>query len=686
MKLLHPKLSALKFVFILTFLFSCQLLFAGHLQKKCIIYHGKNANASELAICDDLKNDIENVTGQKVIILPEPEKINGEENYYLVGTFASSYLIHQMAGKNIIQWNSEGMGPSGGMIQYVKLGKTAIIVLAGITVAGEQNTVYEYSKTELGIDPLSYWTGFKPKKKIEKDWYKVNNRIVPSSVVPIICYFENDVDELANLHKPYLEYDMETWKGMVNSLRRIHYNAIQLFDMLGRAEFFNREPYKLLRPNYHTNLKLVDSMIDYAHLKGIRIQVDLSPGYEMKSLTDSEALCWTKYKQKWIDIWVYYLTQTPLGRADIFSLRPRNQVWDRAYVSSCGENKIQVFNEVYAALDSVLNIYKPQAEKLCICYDDGMEMFNNGFNPPKDFTVVWSDDGYCDFSRLPLSTKGYNFGTYVHAGFWENHTVHDPYPEKIDSVMNFMANKFQATHYIDVNGQTFRPFLLNLEAFGQWAYNPATFNGTNFYKDWCLYYFGRAAAPFAVSSMKALHQAQFGQNGYVQNLSEIKGLIAFLQKEEEGIKPGNNGFLNNKMRHSDLSVRVGFLKIALEEALKGLPEAKDQAGFYYDYIYLPALMYNQLLEFEKTLMYAAELKFNYTTGNRKKENLDRAKSLIIKASNQLKVVYATCLKGDENPKWATWYDPAKRRPNNGFPTLDMIASILINLNKMHSEQ
>jgi hypothetical protein len=682
MKLSHHKLNAFRLAFTLTFLLACQMLFAGHLQEKYIIYHGKNANSTELAVCNDLKNDIQNVTGQKVIVLPEPGKINGEENCFLVGTSGSSALIHQMEEKNTIQLDNKKMGARGGVIQYVKLGKARVIVLAGATVEGEQNTVYEYSKTELGIDPLSYWTGYKPKKKNERDLFKVISRIVPSSVVPVICYFENDVDELANMKKPYLEYDMETWKGMVNSLRRIHYNAIQLFDMLGRAEFFSREPYKKLRPNYHTNLKLVDSLIDYAHLKGMKIQIDLSPGYEMKSLTDGEAVCWTQYKQKWIDTWVYYLTQTPLGKADIFSLRPRNQVWDKAYVSSCGENKAEVFNEVYAALDSVLNIYKPNAEKLCICYDDGMEMFNDGFNPPKDFTVVWADDGYCDFSTLPVSTKGYNFGTYMHAGFWKNHTVHDPYPEKIDSVMSFMANKYNATKYLDVNGQTFRPFLLNLEAFSQWAYNPPEFNGGSFYKNWCSYYFGSAAVPFAIASMKALHQAQFGRNGYVQNLSEIKRLIAFLQEENKISQAGNKNALNNKNQFSDLPLRSRWVKIALKEAENGLAKTKDQADFYYDYIYLPALMYSQLLEFENTLLDAARLKIAYMTNDHPKDSLYKAKELMIKASTQLKTIYKTCLAGDINPKWATWYDPAKRRPNNGFPTLDMIASILANLNKM----
>jgi len=649
--------------------------------KKYIIYYGKNSSEVERETCEDIKHDLKELTSDDVTIAMEPENVSDSDAYYiLVGSPSSSHFINDFANKKLIDLSKSHPGPQVGLIQVIKNGKQKILLLAGSDAEGVQNAVYDFCSNDLGIDPLSYWTGYKPYIRKNYNPYNTSTRIIAPPVVPIICYFENDVDELANLHKPYLEYDMETWKGMVNSLRRIHYNAIQLFDMLGRAEFFTRNPYKKLRPNYHTNLKLVDSLIDYAHLKGMKIQIDLSPGYEMKSLTDSEAVCWTQYKQKWIDTWVYYLTKTPLGKADIFSLRPRNQVWDRAYVSSCGENKTEVFNEVYAALDSVLDIYKPDAQKLCICYDDGMEMFNHGFNPPKDFTVVWSDDGYGDFNSLPISTKGYHFGTYMHAGFWKNHTVHDPYPEKIDSVLSYMLKRYNAKSYIDVNGQTFRPFLLNLEAFGDWAYDPHSFNGEKFYHTWAVNYFGKICAPFAIASMKALHHAQFNRNGYVENLSEIKRLIGFLQGEKGINNQIMSGFINKIS--SDLVKRSSLIKTSVEEASLGLPKAKDQADFYFDYIYLPALIYYQLLDFENTLLTAAHLKWEYITGGHKKEKLLGAKKLMLKASVQLNTIYKTSLQGDKNRKWATWYDPAKRRPNNGFPTPAMITSIEQNLDTL----
>lgn len=629
------------------------------------IYHGAHSTPTELAVCADLREDIEKVTGANVRITTEPAGITGTDICYLVGTHASSQLVSKMLHKN----------PEGdGIIRTTG----SLTILAGNTVEGMQNTVYEYSRTTLGIDPMLYWTGIAPGKKRLADLCKTQNRIVPAQKVPIVCYFENDVDELANMRKPYLEYDMETWKGMINSLRRIRYNAIHPFDMLGRPEFYTREPYRQLRPDYKVNLPLVDSMIDYAHLKGMKVQVDLSLGYHMRSISDTEALCWTQYKDKWIETWIYYLTKTPLGKADIYSLRPRNQIWDRAYVSSCGENRVEIFNQVFATLDSLLAIYKPGALKVCTCYDDGMDLFNEGFQPPKDFIVVWADDGYCNFDRMPASTKGYPFGTYMHAGFWTNHTVHDPCPPLIDSIMTFMHQHYDADKYLKVNGQTFRPFLLNLEAFGEWAFDPEHFDGEAFYRQWTTRYFGQQASPHAIASMKKLHESHFSRTGYVKKLSDIKKLIGFLSDTKVPTPHGSFTARYDDLEAPGTEQRHALVEAAYKAAAKGLSAGND---FYHDYVYLPALMYWQLLELEKTLLKAAHLKQAFLT-NGKKQNITEAEQLAVKAMQQMKAIDKTCLEGDRNPQWKTWYDPAKRRPNNGFPTTGMITAIQQHLHQL----
>ncbi|HEU4608817.1 MAG TPA: glycosyl hydrolase 115 family protein [Chitinophagaceae bacterium] len=663
-------------------LFACLLFVAvaTDAQQKFIILYGEESSATEKATCEDLQHDLQLSSNATVLLGDESQAAANADVIIVAGTATSCRLIRELQNESKLAINVSNWKPGAGLIQVVQHpGK--ILILAGADVAGMQNAVYEFSSSVLGVDPLAYWTGSKPVKKLHFDLYALPLRLIKAPVVPIICYFENDVDELANLKKPYLEYDMETWKALVNSLRRLHYNAIQFFDMLGRAEFFTREPYKLLRPDYHANMKLVDSFIEYAHLKGMKIQIDMGLGYEVKAISDEEAVCWKRYRQKWIDTWVYYLTHTALGKGDIYSLRPRNQVWDRAYVSTCGENKVAVFNEVYTTLDSVLRIYKPDALKVCICYDDGMDMFNQGFAPPKDFIVVWSDDGYGNFDKMPDSSKGYSFGTYMHAGFWKNHTVHDPYPERIDTVMNLMRDKYAATSYLQVNGQTFRPFLLNLQAFAQWAVDPAQYNGETFYKNWSRQYFGKAAAPFAIQSFKYLHEAQFGRNGYVQNLSEIKRLITYLQIPMTNELSGKANQEQLLLLSGELEMRRAAVNKSLQWANSGTKQASGSANFYYDYVVLPATMYWQLLDFEHWLMEAAIARLHYET-DANKSHIDKALHDIRLASEQLNAIYQTCNEGDRDPKWKTWYDPVKRRPNNGFPTRQMVKSIQSNLQKI----
>ncbi|CAN0536617.1 unnamed protein product, partial [Scytosiphon promiscuus] len=172
------------------------------------------------------------------------------------------------------------------------------------------------------------------------------------------------------------------------------------------------------------------------------------------------------------------------------------------YESTCGENKIEVFNDVYKVFGELVDQYKPNADKVLICYSDGMEMWNDGFRPPKDWIVAWSDDGFGDFEHLPNTTDGYNFGTYMHAGFWLNHTVHNPYPETVETVMKNMFQEYGADKYCLVNGQNFRPFLINLEAYSEVCQNPDSVENNDFYKQWTTRYFKENQRESAISSMK----------------------------------------------------------------------------------------------------------------------------------------------------------------------------------------
>jgi hypothetical protein len=671
----HRIIQLLFFLFLATGMFSCS-----H-ETPVIIIVGENASTSELLTVNHLRRDLELVSGKSVIVIDPQNAFPADGLIYVVGTPGSNSMIANLINNNVLVLTENFPGKRGGIwAKAILSNDREAIILAGSDIQGTQYAVYEYSNKLLGIDPLEYWTGKLPDPNKHFDPYDFSNRIIAPPEIPILCYFENDVDELANLKQPLLEYDWESYTKMIDALVRLKYNAIHLFDMLGRPEFFQREPYQNLRPDYDVRLTYIDSLINYAHDMGMMVATDLSLGYKIKPMAQEKADCWKNNKQEWIAAWKFYFEETPIRNADIFSLRPRNQVWDWEYKSSCGEDKTEVFNEVYKVLGELIDNYSPNAIKVATCYADCMELFNNDFAPPKDWIIAWSDDGWGGFSTLPESTKGYKFGTYMHAGFWKNHTIHDPYPEKIDTVMKMMVNKFQATHYWEINGQQFRPFLLNLEAFSVAADSPGNFDGELFYKEWTERYFGKEAAVFAVNSMKKLHEAQSGKIGYVQHLAEIKWAIAYLvepESESQGELSADN-YQRVSVNFEHVEKRIEILQQALLEAEKGRDLVGADDVFYHDYILLPVNLYLDLLTFEKTLNEMAFLKKSFEeTGDKSK--LQQAIQLLVKARSELQTVYDRSLEGDKNPRWKGWYDPAKRRPNNGFPTQEMLNEIEKNL-------
>lgn len=649
------------------------------------ILHGSDLNEVESNTISDFEEDLKSVVNGDIRLVSDEANIPNNSIVFVVGTPSSNKIIKDFASKNIIKLTLKNPGSRGGIWAKTNFKNNKTIVLGGSDIQGLQYAIYDYTKDILKIDPFKYWTGLTPKKiKSSTDLFNFDTKIIAPPIVPILCYFENDVDELANYRGQLLEYDWESYTEMIDALVRIRYNAIQLFDMLGRPEFFIRPEYKALKPDYDINIDYIEKMIDYAHAKGMMVQIDMALGYKINPISIEEANCWSTYKDKWIAGWKYYLEKTPIGKADIFALRPRHQVWDWKYESACGENKTEVFNEVTKELGEVISQHKPEAKKLLICYHDGMEMFNNGFNPPKDWIVAWSDDGYGNFEFLPESTRDYDFGTYMHAGFWLNHTVHKPYPEVVDSIMTYMFNTYNATKYCMVNGQNFRPFLLNIEAYSDICNNPEKFDGNTFYETWTQRYFNNESAAYAVSSMKNLSQAQQNRIGYVQHLWEIREAISYLSNAPIK-RPGKTPVpyelarVENDLEHVKNTRK--YLKLALIDAEKGYTLEKNNPNFYHAYILLPVQIYLELIKFESTLHQMALLKKAFEKEG-DKTHIENALEELTNAKTQLKRIHQTREKGDIDNKWKDWYHPKIRRPNNGFPTQQMLDDVKINLESL----
>ncbi|MGB5818725.1 MAG: glycosyl hydrolase 115 family protein [Saonia sp.] len=656
----------------------------------CYLVVGDALEQRESIIIKDLILDLNKVLYDSIHVISEEQPIPNDGKIIVVGTIVSNKFLAKLLGDNDILLTTDHPGPRGGIWAKIPLSNEQdAIILAGSDIQGLQYAVYDYAEEVLGIDPLAYWTGRHPLKNKEIDLFDFKNREIAPPKVPILCYFENDVDELANYRGKLLEYDWESYTEMINSLVRLRYNAIQFFDMLGRPEFFLRPEYKKLAPDYQIDLKYLEKMMDYAHSRGMKIQVDFALSYQIQPMDEDKASCWKEYKKDWVNAWRYYFEETPLAKTDIFILRPRNQVWDWEYKSSCGEDKVEVFNEVFKVFDQLVDSYRSNATKALICYSDAMEMYNDGFRPPKDWIIAWADNGFGDFDHMPETTDGYQFGTYMHAGFWLNHTVHNPYPEKVETEMKTMFDDYGADAYCMVNGQNFRPFLLNLEAYSKVCYDPNSFDGEVFYETWSQRYFDNERATYAVNSMKSLNKAQnVARIGYVQHLWEIREAIAYLSNspiERPGKPPVPNEFEQVKNDIENVIKVKKHVDSALAEAQKGLNSNASNHEFYYSYIYVPALLYNDLITFEMTLHKMCLLKRKFeTSGNQ--ESLQKAMQLLKDLELQLSALYKNRMEGDKNSKWAGWYDPKIRRPNNGFPSRKMLNAIVDNLTKMAKKQ
>ncbi len=651
-----------------------------------VILVDESADIVDESTALDLLDDLRRVSDRPARIevyagdLPVSDQTVSDQ-IIVVGTIGQHALIDGLVADGKLALSSQAPGPRGGIWAKVTKDGRQLAVLAGSDQQGTQYAVYDYSSEVLGVDPLSYWTGIDPEPIPDLDVYRFDARVIDPPQIPYLIYFENDVDELANLKEPLLEYDWETYTELIDALVRLRYNGIELFDMLGRTEFFTRPAYKALRPDYQTNLELVDRMIDYAHQKGMLVQIDMMMGRQFGQITTEESNCWSAHKAAWIRTWSHYLSNTPLGKADIFTLRPRNQLLDWPYVSSCDEDRVTVFNEVYSEFGKLLDELKPGAIKVCVCYDDGMDLYNEGFGPPADFIVAWSDDGWGGFRVLPEDTRGYRFGTYMHAGFWLNHTVHDPYPEKIDEIMTMMVDRYAADEYLMVNGQTFRPFMLNIEAFSRFAQAPDEFDGDDFYREWLGRYFDEPAIDDAILALKKLHAAQFDNVGYVQNLWEIREAIAYVSDrpiDRPGRTPVPADFDRIEPDLAPTVRRLELLGEAKDFAQAAIERAGPQVDFFHDHVLLPILLYEDLLLFESDLHQMAVLKHD-APEPADAATLARARDILERMKSSLAQLYERRLEGDRLQRFAGWYDPAKRRPNNGFPTLEDIEAIESNL-------
>jgi len=160
---------------------------------------GSNLSEVELNVVEDLKTDLQKVVTSEVKIVSEKENFPEQGTVFILGTSTSNALINELAIQKKINLSTEIPGSRGGIwakVDYKNHKNT--IVIGGSDVQGLQYAIYDYSKDVLGIDPLHYWTGKATNKIPSEAVLNFTAKTIAPPKVPILAYFENDVDELAN--------------------------------------------------------------------------------------------------------------------------------------------------------------------------------------------------------------------------------------------------------------------------------------------------------------------------------------------------------------------------------------------------------------------------------------------------------------------------------------------------------
>ncbi|MCW8925977.1 MAG: glycosyl hydrolase 115 family protein [Xanthomonadales bacterium] len=524
-------------------------------------------------------------------------------------------------------------------------------VIAGADDRGLLYAVYEFSARVLGIDPLEFWTGKKPSicetLKIPPLTYRA-----PAPVFSLRGYFDNDNDHLANWRGRKLIVEFDTWKQMIDSLARLRYNYIDIHDLLGRPEYYLRDYYTQMT-DYHTDLELVEQVIDYAHLKGMLVQIPMSLGWEFRHI-GLDQVCLTEHFDLWMETYAYYLSETPLGKADLFLVRPRHPIYDWEY--KCPSEEEQgiphgpLLQRMITELDALIQRYRPAAQLVTDLWQEGRPLWTSGeFSPDKDIQVLWADAGYAEFGGWPSDPKGYAMGIYIHAGVWHNQVVQDPYPARLARAFRDAAARGMTNNAL-VNGQSFKPFILNLEAAALAMWNPDLFDPEQFYRDWTRRYFGPAASEAAVQSFKRLHAAH-------QHIPGYRDVTKASQKILRALSEGKAAQIDIGPIRAALSLAKDSLSLALE-AKRNVPP--DSLDVFDDQLGYPVKIYVQNLELLESL---ADLNNALLQG---KKTTDLAAT----ARQRVRTLLNSLTSGSRWKKWDGWYLPENFRVHTPPVTLD----------------
>lgn len=558
-------------------------------------------------------------------------------------------------------------GLDGPQAHRVIVESNGTVTLLGHGVLGVAYAVERFRRQWLRLDPLAFWLGS------GEDPVACNlapgDVTVPAPVFRERLFYENDADELINWSGRRLQLEWPHWKELIDTLIALGYSGLQVFDSAGRSEFVYWDYYRA-NACYQLDAALLERVLNYAHERGLVLFAHMNLAWPFRRLPEDHT-CWSRYADEWRAIWRHYLTETPLRHADVLEIGTCDPLWDGNYRCRCERcaprGRVAIEKEISAALAAIVREVAPDKRIGLNTYGRSLKEFDA--RDASRAVLEHADRGYAVFEpgvELPSGLPG---AVYIHAGYWLDHTVQNPYVRRLGESLCALADR-GATQWVRVNGQSFRPFMLMVEAAAVAAWDPAAFDAGAFVRAWAEEHLGPGTAPaFAAytDAMLALNEATLTrgkERGYVKLL--LYHIYPLLRELADDTAPAPDDLV--RCRDTDSILRcfpdLGSTR-EHAEAVAGAARQVEAAAAAVGAVMRPvgrAALHDDIVAFPARLFAAAAWLYQALVAAR-----DARQAGVVGVSAAAAVVAATQalwdlhLEGPAQPLWREWYLPLRQR-------------------------
>lgn len=352
------------------------------------------------------------------------------------------------------------------------------VTITGSEPLGAIYGVYEFSRRELGVDPLWYWKDLQPEKQ-DSIRLKIGRT---ESVEPTFRYrgwFVNDEDLLTEWRKPAGRRDIRyLYYGQVISLDV----ADRIFEALLRSggnlvipasfvDVMNPPEAALVRRAAERGLFVTQHHIEplgvshfgfenYWRRKG------QTRSFHYGSEPDAVREVWRAFATRWYElagdrvVWQLGLR----GKAD-------RAIWSSDSTVSRAEAGRFVSRAIAEQWEIVREVDpRPQPPATTTLWLEGSQLMSEGsLKFPEGVTIVFADEGssqqmQSDFHRTPRDAER-TYGVYYHVGFWSRgpHLLQGTSPARVKEVFDQVICKGD-THYAIINVCNIREHVLGIDA------------------------------------------------------------------------------------------------------------------------------------------------------------------------------------------------------------------------------